>query len=143
MNIRILLVEDDEHICNTAKTFLENAGFTVDAFYDGSKAWEMFYNETYQLIILDIMLPHMNGIEILKEIRKNSDVPALIITALADDEHQLTAFSHHADDYITKPFSMQILLKRVEAILRRTGILKEEICVGNLTLFPSSYKAAF
>lgn len=143
MDIRILLVEDDEHIRNAAKAFLENAGFTVDAFDDGSKAWEMFYDKMYQLIILDIMLPHMNGLELLQEIRKSSDVPALIITALDDDEHQLTAFSHHADDYITKPFSMPILLKRVEAILRRSGILKEEICVGNLTLFPSSYKATF
>jgi two-component system, OmpR family, response regulator VanR len=143
MDIQILLVEDDEHICNTAKAFLENAGFTVDAFDDGLKAWEMFYNKAYQLIILDIMLPHMNGMEILQEIRKNSDVPALIMTALDDDAHQLTAFSHHADDYITKPFSMQILLKRVEAILRRTGILKEEICVGDLALFPSSYEATF
>ncbi|SBV94550.1 Regulatory protein VanRB [uncultured Eubacteriales bacterium] len=143
MDIQILLVEDDEHICNAAKAFLENAGFIVDAFDDGLKAWEMFYNKTYQLVILDIMLPNISGLEILKEIRKHSDVPALIITALADDEHQLTAFSSHADDYITKPFAMIILLKRAEAILRRTGILKEEICVGDLSLFPIAYKATF
>lgn len=143
MDIQILLVEDDEHICNTAKAFLENAGFNVDAADDGLEAWEMFYNKTYQLIILDIMLPNMSGLEILKEIRKDSDVPALIITALSDDEHQLTAFSSHADDYITKPFSMIILLKRVEAILRRTGILKEEIFIGDLSLFPNAYKATF
>lgn len=143
MSIQILLVEDDEHIGNATKIFLENADFNVDVFQDGLKAWEMFYNKTYQLVILDIMLPNMSGLELLKEIRKDSDVPVLVMTALSDEEHQITAFSSHADDYITKPFSMIILLKRVEAILRRTGLLKEEISVGDLSLFPTAYKAAF
>lgn len=141
--MQILIAEDDEHICNTAKAFLENAGFVVNSCYDGETAIQMFYDNSYQLVILDIMLPNMTGLEILQEIRKTSDVPALFITALDDDAHQLKAFSYKADDYITKPFSMQILLKRAEAILRRSGILKEEICLGGLSLFPSAYKACY
>jgi len=143
MDISVLIVEDDEHIRSTAKAFFENAGYHADACYDGEAALQMFYDRDYQLVILDIMLPFMNGLEILREIRKISDVPALFITALDDDAHQLRAFAHNADDYITKPFSMQILLTRAEAILRRSGILKEELCLGALSLFPSSYAAFY
>lgn len=143
MDIRVLVVEDDEHIRNTVKTFLLNAGYYVDTCSDGDEALEQFFNKSYHLVILDIMLPGMDGLELLKEIRRVSDVPALMMTALEDDGHQLTAFSNQADDYVTKPFSMQILLKRVEALLRRSGILRKEICAGKLTLYPESYKADY
>lgn len=143
MDIHILVVEDDEHIRNTVKTFLESAGYVVDTSFDGAAALEQFYDKNYHLVILDIMLPHMNGLELLKEIRRMSNVPALMMTALDDDVHQLAAFANEADDYITKPFLMKILLSRVEAILRRCGLIKKEICVGSLTLCPDSYKAAY
>jgi two-component system, OmpR family, response regulator VanR len=143
MDIQILVVEDDEHIRNTVKTFLMNAGYSVDTSADGDEALELFYDKRHQLVILDILLPGMDGLELLKEIRQLSDVPVLMVTALGDDVYQLSAFTKEADDYVTKPFSMQILLKRVAALLRRSGVLKKEIYVGNFTLYPESYKADY
>lgn len=143
MNIEILVVEDDEQICGTVKRFLSNAGFHVDTCFDGDKAWEQIYNKKYHLIILDIMLPGMNGQELLREVRKMSDTPVLMMTALDDDDSQLRAFNNLADDYVTKPFTMQILVKRAEALLRRSGYLKDEITVGGLTLYPDSYQAFY
>jgi two-component system, OmpR family, response regulator VanR len=143
MDIKILVVEDDEHILNAVKTFLMDAGYTVDASPNGEDALDLFYDKRHHLVILDILLPGMDGLELLKEIRLLSDVPILMMTALDDDRYQLRAFSIEADDYVTKPFSMQILLKRVEALLRRSGILRKEIRAGMLTLFPESYRAHY
>ena len=143
MDIQILLVEDDIQINSTITKFLKNAGYSVDSCSTGDEALMQFYEKIYHIIILDIMLPGMNGQEILREIRKISDIPALMITALEDDDSQLTAFEGEADDYVTNPFSMQILVKRVEALLRRSGILKKEMQIGNLTLYPESYKAKY
>lgn len=143
MPIRILLVEDDEHIRNTVKTFLSGAGYHVDACTDGNEAHEKFYNTIYQLVILDIMLPGMSGYELLQEFRKLNDTPVLMMTALSDDENQIRAFDAEADDYVTKPFKIQLLLKRVEALLRRSGALAREIHFGKLTLLPEDFKAAY
>ncbi len=143
MDIQVLVVEDDEHIRNTVKTFLVNSGYSVDASSDGDEALELFYDRRHHLVILDILLPGMDGLELLKEIRRLSDVPVLMMTALGDDVYQLSAFTKEADDYVTKPFSMQILLKRVAALLRRSGVLKKEIYAGKLTLYPESYKADY
>lgn len=139
MSIRILLVEDDDHICNTVRAFLAEAGYQVDACTDGNEAYTKFYENTYQLVILDIMLPGMNGHELLREFRAKNDTPILMMTALSDDENQIRAFDAEADDYVTKPFKMQILLKRVEALLRRSGALAKEIRVGRLTLLPEDF----
>ncbi|GHT98138.1 regulatory protein VanRB [Spirochaetia bacterium] len=141
MNIKIFVAEDDEHIGNTVKAFLQDAGYQVELCPDGSAAAERLYDGQFQLVILDIMLPGMNGQELLKELRKISDTPVLMMTALSGDSHQINAFDNLADDYITKPFSMQILLKRVEALLRRSGSLQNELHIGSLTLCPESYKA--
>ncbi len=143
MDIRILVVEDDEHICNTVKTFLQNEGFGVDTSFNGDTALDMFYDKTYHLVILDILLPGMSGQELLKEFRRISNAPVLMMTALSDDRSQLTAFKNEADDYVVKPFSMQILIKRVEALLRRSGMLQKEIRIGKLTLNVESYKAIY
>jgi two-component system, OmpR family, response regulator VanR len=143
MDIKILVVEDDEHIRHTVETFLLDAGYSVDSCFDGDDALELFYDKRHQLVILDILLPGIDGLELLKEIRRLSDVPVLMMTALGDDVYQLSAFSKEADDYVTKPFSMQILLKRVAALLRRSGVLKKEIYAGKLALFPESYTADY
>jgi len=143
MKINILVVEDDEQICRTVKKYLESAGFLVDTCFNGDRALEAVYDKSYHLIILDIMLPGLNGQELLREIRKISDAPVLMMSALDDDDSQLCAFSNMADDYVTKPFTMQILVKRVEALLRRSGHLKKEIAVGSLILYPESYQALF
>ncbi|MNO17153.1 putative transcriptional regulatory protein YedW [compost metagenome] len=143
MDIQILLVEDDEHICNTVKTFLSEAGYKVDACIDGNEAHKKFYSDIYQLVILDIMLPGMSGHELLREFRKLNNTPVLMMTALSDDENQIKAFDAEADDYVTKPFKIQLLLKRVEALLRRSGALAKEIRYSKLTLLPEDFKAAY
>lgn len=141
MDIQILIVEDDENISDMTKKFLLEEGYSVDTCFHGEEALEQFYNKNYHLVILDIMLPGLNGHELLKEFRNIRDTPVLIMTALDDDDSQLKAFRNEADDYVTKPFSMQILIKRVEALLRRSGALKREICAGKLILYPLSYIA--
>lgn len=143
MSIRILLVEDDEHICNTVKAFLSEAGYQVDACMDGDEAHTKFYDNTYQLVILDILLPGMNGYELLREFRKLNNTPIMMMTALSDDENQIRAFDAEADDYVTKPFKIQLLLKRVEALLRRSGALAREIHIGKLILLPEDFKVIY
>lgn len=143
MSIKILLVEDDEHICNTIKTFLSDLGYKVDICMDGNEAHKMFYNDIYQLIILDIMLPGMNGHELLQDFRKLNNTPILMMSALSDDENQIRAFNAEADEYITKPFKIQLFLKRVEALLRRSGALKKEVSFGKLSLLPEDFKAFY
>ena len=143
MDIQILVVEDNEHICNMVKTYLAEAGYHIDTCANGDKALEMFYEKTYHLVVLDILLPGMNGYELLKEFRKLNNTPVLMMTALTDDESQIKAFNNEVDDYITKPFNIQLLVMRVEALLRRSGILSREIHHGKLTLFPDSYKTEY
>ena len=143
MDIKILIVEDDKHIRETVKAYLAEAGYQVDTCTDGHDALEMFYDNLYHLIILDIMLPGVNGHELLKELRKLHDTPVLMMTALDDDANEIKAFTNEADDYVTKPFTIEILLKRVEALLRRSGVIKKEVCFGKLTLYPESYIAEY
>lgn len=143
MSIRILLVEDDEHIANTVKAFLTDTGYQVDLCTDGDNAYEMFYDNAYQLAILDIMLPGMSGHQLLREFRKLNSTPVMMMTALSDDENQIRAFDEQADDYITKPFKIAILLKRVEALLRRSGALAKELKCGKLTLQPEDFRAIY
>jgi len=143
MEIKILVVEDDKHIRETVKAYLVDAGYQVDTCADGNDALERFYDNLYHLVILDIMLPGVNGHELLKELRKLHDTPVLMMTALDDDANEIKAFTNEVDDYVTKPFTIEILLKRAEALLRRSGILKKEICFGKLTLYPESYKAEY
>lgn len=143
MVIRILLVEDDETIRNTVKAFLIEAGYEVDACSDGNVTHEKFYEQTYQLVILDILLPGMDGYQLLREFRQLNNTPILMMTALSGDENEIKAFDEKADDYVTKPFRIQVLLKRVEALLRRSGSLEKVIHIGKLTLFPESFKAVY
>ena len=141
MDINILIAEDDTHIGNTIKAFLADAGYHVELCTDGAAAFDLLFNKKFNLVILDIMLPGMNGQEILKELRKESDVPVIMITALSGDKEHLKAFDNLADDFVAKPFSMQVLLKRTEALLRRSGALQKEIKTGNLCLNRETFKA--
>jgi len=143
MDVKILVVEDDTHIREAVKVYLEGAGYWVDTCADGNDALEKFYDNIYHLVILDIMLPGVNGHELLKELRRLHDTPVLMMTALDDDANEIKAFTNEADDYVTKPFTIEILLKRAEALLRRSGVLKKEVCFGKLTLYPETYKAEY
>ncbi|MCL2833617.1 MAG: response regulator transcription factor [Treponema sp.] len=141
MDIQILVAEDDEHIGNTIKAFLLDAGYHVELYTNGKDACGRLFEKKFSLAILDIMLPGMDGQEILKEFRKAGDIPVMIITALSGDSPQLKAFDNLADDFVAKPFSMQVLLKRVEALLRRSGALQNEIRCGSLRLDRGTFMA--
>jgi two-component system, OmpR family, response regulator VanR len=143
VDIQILVVEDDVHIRDMVKKFLLKAGYYVDICSEGNNALDQFYNKKYHLIILDIMLPGIGGQELLKRLREIQDTPVLMMTALGDDSNQITAFTNEVDDYVVKPFSMPILIKRVEALLRRSGVLKKEIRLGKLLLYPETNKVLF
>lgn len=118
---RILLAEDDENLGSLLKEYLNIKGYETELYPDGNKAFKGFIKEHYDLCILDIMMPEKDGFTVAKEIRLiNSDIPIIFLTAKSHKEDVLEGFTIGADDYITKPFSMEELLSRIEAILRRT-----------------------
>lgn len=123
---RILVVEDDVTTNNLVSDYLTDAGHTVFSACDGLEALRLFQQNPMELIVLDIMLPNVDGIQVLKEIRKTSSVPILMLTALSDERTQIASFDCLADDYITKPFSIILLGKRVLALLRRAGNMEEK-----------------
>ena len=133
MNIKkILLVEDEKIAREGVRDCLISSGYLVTEAVDGEEAVKKFCESeqgVFDLVILDVMLPKMNGILVLKEIRKRSKVPVLMLTALSDEGTQLASFDNLADDYLCKPFSLLILEKRIEALMRRTleNAQKEEV----------------
>ena len=121
-NKKILLVEDEKIAREGVRDFLISRGYLVTEAVDGEEAVKKFCESeqsVVDLVILDVMLPKMNGILVLKEIRKRSEVPVLMLTALSDEGTQLASFDNLADDYLCKPFSLLILEKRIEALMRR------------------------
>ena len=120
-NIRILLAEDDSNLGNLLRNYLTAKNYETTLFINGSLALEAFTTGSYGLCILDIMMPEMDGLTLAKEIRlTNPEVPIIFLTAKNQKEDIIDGFKSGADDYITKPFSMEELLYRIEAILRRT-----------------------
>ena len=117
---KILVIEDEKDIQNIIKAFLENADYKVETADDGLEGINLIQKNSYDLVLLDIMMPQIDGFVVCEMIRKNSNIPIIILTALTDEESQLKGFDKLADDYITKPFSMPIVLKHIEAIFRRT-----------------------
>ncbi len=119
--IRILLAEDDENLGTLLKEYLQAKGYETDLYPDGSHAYKGFITDHYDLCLLDIMMPVKDGFTLAREIRQlNSDIPIIFLTAKSMKEDVFEGFRIGADDYITKPFSMEELLFRIEAILRRT-----------------------
>lgn len=123
--MRVLLVEDDHSLGQLLKEGLTHEGFQVDWVEDGYTAINKAMEEEYQLIILDIMLPKMDGLKVCKRIRESKDIPILMLTAKDQVEDKVEGLSAGADDYITKPFSFKELVARIRAILRRYK--KEEV----------------
>lgn len=115
----ILVIEDDKEIAELLQVFLEGTGYQVIEAADGVKGIELFQKEYVNLVLLDVLLPKRNGFDVCAEIRKTSDIPIIMITALADEKDQIKGYNLKIDDYVTKPFSVQILLKKIEAVLRR------------------------
>lgn len=125
MKINILIVEDEKEIREGVSEYLSEVGYNVISAEDGIQAIELFKNSKIDLVILDIMLPKANGFVVLNKIRQESNVPVIMLTAMSDDYTQIMSFDEKADDYITKPFSIIVLYKRIEALLRRVVKVSE------------------
>ncbi len=134
--MKILLAEDEKDLSRVLTAALTHQGFSVDSVYNGRDAVEKASQEAYDLMILDIMMPEMNGIEALSQIRKSGDVtPVLMLTAKAEVEDRIIGLDAGADDYLTKPFSMGELMARVRALTRRSGsFTPTTLSMGNMTL---------
>ena len=119
MFLNLLIVEDEGAIREGVREYLTEQGFHVFEAEDGVEALEVFEKESIDLILLDIMMPRKNGFEVLEEVRKTSKVPILMLTALHDEETQVRTFELLVDGFIQKPFSLVVLLKQIEAVLKR------------------------
>ena len=129
MQKKILVVDDEPAIVKGLKFSLGQDGYIIDAAYDGEEAVEKFTNNQYDLIILDVMLPKMNGLVVLQKVREKSDIPVIMLTAKGEDMDKILGLEYGADDYLTKPFNILELKARVKAIFRGPLILpkrKEE-----------------
>lgn len=143
MKINILIVEDEKEIREGVSEYLAEVGYSVISAEDGMQAIELFKNNKIDLVILDIMLPKANGFVVLNKIRQESNVPVIMLTAMSDDYTQIMSFDEKADDYITKPFSIIVLHKRIEALLRRGVKVSEnkKWCYGDIEIDFEGYSA--
>lgn len=129
LNKNILIVDDEVKIVDVVKSFLESKGFTVFSAENGEKALDIFEAENISLILLDLMLPGLSGEQICRIIRQKSRAPIIMLTAKVEESDVLNGLGIGADDYITKPFSLKLLLARVETVLRRS--FDEALYTGN------------
>ena len=118
--MRILMVDDEVKICEFVQACLDNEGYQTEVAHDGKTALSLFHQYTYDLILLDRMLPDVSGEEICKQIRQQSDIPIIMLTAKIEDEDRIEGFQLGCYDYICKPFNIMELLLRIKAILKRT-----------------------
>lgn len=147
MNKKILVVDDEKPIADILQFNLKKEGYEVECAYDGNRALEMVEEIQPNLILLDIMLPQLDGMEVCREVRKKYDMPIIMLTAKDSEIDKVLGLELGADDYITKPFSTRELIARVKANLRRHNQApapteeeeKNEISIGTLTIHPDAY----
>ena len=138
--MKILVVDDEQLLVKGIKFNLENEGYTVETAYDGETAVELAKNDDFDLIILDLMMPKLDGLSACMKIREFSNVPIIMLTAKSEDADKIMGFESGADDYVTKPFNILELKARIRAMLRRTGaatqqnVKKERLTVGHIAL---------
>ena len=120
--MKILIVDDEKLLVKGMKFNLENEGYSVDAVYNGEDALELATRNNYDLIVLDLMLPKISGLDVCKQIRSFSKVPIIMVTAKGEDTDKLLGFEHGVDDYLSKPFNVLELKARIRAILRRSVV---------------------
>lgn len=132
----IMIVEDEQKLARTMSDYLGLKGYDTVCAADGPEALRLFYEhqKRVDLILLDVMLPGMDGYEVLKEIRKSFDVPVIMMTARSSVEDQMSGFEKEADDYITKPYTLELVKLHIEALLKRAGKLKTWIEFGNISI---------
>ncbi|WP_142413518.1 response regulator transcription factor [Hathewaya massiliensis] len=143
---RILIVDDDENICEVIKMYLESSGYETEVVYNGRDAIEKFNTYKPDLMVLDIMLPYVDGIDVLKAIRKESETPVILLTAKGETFDKVLGLELGADDYIVKPFEPKELIARVKAVLRRynvESINKEVLSFENLVVDINSYNVTY
>src|SRR3569623_507927 len=119
---KITLVDDDENIVTSVSLALESHGHSVKAYYDGASGLAALENAPPALAILDVKMPRMDGMEVLRRLRRTSDMPVIILTSKDEEIDEILGFNLGADDYMHKPFSQRLLIERVKAVLRRAGI---------------------
>jgi DNA-binding response OmpR family regulator len=140
---RVLVAEDDPKQSNLIRLYLEQAGHLVTVVEDGKAALEEARTHSPDLVVLDVMMPGMDGLHVCRVLRLESDVPILLLTARSTEDDQLVGLDLGADDYLTKPYSPRVLTARVRALLRRAGTLKENqaiIKVGALEIDPDRFE---
>lgn len=119
--MRILIVEDEGAIADVEKAYMERDGYAADIAPDGLAALELFRKETYDLVLLDLMLPGMSGVDVCREIRRTSQTPVIMVTALSGEDDVVAGLDAGADDYVVKPFSPRVLMARIRANIRHSG----------------------
>ena len=142
---KILIVEDDLDIQELLQNFLQEAGYEVSIANDGVEAVSLFSTAHYDLILLDVMLPKIDGFTVCELIRKQSQIPIIMLTALSGEKEQIKGLDLQVDEYITKPFSMPVLVRKIAAVLRRSNMIPNQehqtISYDNLILDFDSYEA--
>ena len=140
--LKILVVDDEQRMRKLVKDFLVKKNYEVIEAENGEDAVDLFYaQKDIALIILDVMMPKMNGWEVCREIRQFSQVPIIMLTAKSDEKDELTGFDLGVDEYISKPFSPKILVARVEAILRRTSVVEDDVISnGGITINQAAHE---
>ena len=141
-NIKILVVDDESRMRKLVSDFLVRKDYRVVEAADGQEAIDIFFEQMdISLVILDVMMPKMDGWDVLKEIREYSKIPVIMLTAKGDERDELAGFDLGADEYISKPFSPKILVARVEALLRRSNLIsgEEKITAGDIVLDKASH----
>ncbi len=139
----VLIVEDDAGISDFVNTELQHEGYSTCTAFDGRQALELFESKSPDLILLDVMIPELSGLEVLRRIRKTSDVPVIMVTARGETYDKVNGLNAGADDYIAKPFEIEELLARMSAVLRRSGAQNTksiQLKNGQLKLTPDSMK---
>lgn len=140
---RILIVDDEEQIRNILRMYLVKEGYEVSEAEDGEKGLKLFYEKPFDLVILDVILPKKDGWSILREIKKYTETPVIMLTARDDSEDEVFGFEMGADDYITKPFNNKVLLARVKSLLRKTNNMVESIIeIGDLVINDTSHSVS-
>lgn len=124
-NIRILIAEDDTNLRKLLEKYLAAEGYFVLSAPNGEKALDLWYEQSFDLAILDVMMPNLDGWQVLKEIRRENSIPVIMLTAKREEADRLQGFEMGTDDYITKPFSIKELVMRVNALLKRSGKLSQ------------------
>ena len=138
--MKILIVEDDQMIREGISEYLSESGYTTIEAKDGREALSKF-NSDINLVILDVQIPFINGLDVLKEIRKTSNLPILMLTAFSDEEYKIDAFTNLADGYMEKPFSLPVLKARIDSLIKKNFGKTEKFEYKNIDVNFTSYTA--